>query len=1415
MRLRLGSLLAILASGALLWTTTALAQEEQTEEEEEEQVEAETADDAADDDEAMDNMIITGSYIRRDNFDTPSPIDIITELDIELAGTPDLGDIIFDQTYQVGVNANAAPFEHPTGRADDQSVQRGVEVWANIRGLGTRATMTMMDSHRVPANVQGYGPGTRRSGSDVNSLYPGIAIGRVETILDGASALYGSEAVSGVVNVIPQKNFDGFRANYSSQQAIEGGAPSKSFELLAGAQSEKSSAIFAMAIRDVDRMEATERPQFIISSAGWTGQLLPTWSETGSSNPGDWRVPFRGSNGELVPWTPSGWAQFPTSTPPPGWIATSGPWYLYPEGEPIRLVVDDYDNDGLPDVEEFGYAGTVIEDTQGRMKVLRRVDPGCGYDFGAGYNSLEGERFAAGSVSAAGGLGYTDTTRKGNFLNEYLTGNVWGRETRTTGDEAGSHGSEYDCRRVTTDFQDMQTPQDREQGMAFFEHRFNDYVSFHGEVTISRLESRGRQNDWFGIDEWQGAAGEDTLSPFIPYAIGSNPGNPFRAFADGSNTCDLLPNLPGCDEFTNGRWYTYVDDNGTPDNPADDVTRTIDRHSETELSYIDANGNGVYDYLQEAGEWLVFAQDINGDGLPDRDVNGDGIAQDSELNNREAQHSAQNRVILLPLDSDVDGDGIPDRFDPDSHGTIGVRLFEDVRLDQLAAHPKQPYVHESYPWLNGDMSFDHRAQLSDMRLRLGATIEIPDTEWYINADWVWALNKRENDWLEPIWHWAVNSFRCSGGRDGQQCFNPFSTSWLASDPESGELLPQWRDKDDPAWNTTLETRNAGIIPRADQRLVGFVLVDVIASNSNLFNLWYNDAPVGFAIGMHHRIESEEYRPNQVGAASLGSSIVSFQYTEEQTDAVFTEFRWPLISHPRWGEMEVQTALRYAEFTGRGSLAATGEVANFDVTIPKFAMSYTPTRNLSWRFSRTEGFVLPGMFQLFNVTDGEYSSQETVRDYICDNLPELPMCSGVGPGGAVPDVTVIPESANRNLSAEISALWNTGLTFRMFDDDFTMDIDYTDVAFEGRVERIGVGAVVNQNEAGFEQFIKDRCGNDTLVDYDNQNKYPIDQYPNIPRNPLDYVAQTPLSEQQCRLEAANEWIAQETTVTGGVIIREDGRLVQASNAWINQGEYRTRTLIAQGGYSFEGAEIPFIGGDYGNFNMSFSMTKMLELSLTRFAADSGHGYAGLKVDGVGNRNATNFWAGSELGTPLPPTPEYRINLGLRWFTGPHTAQLSMRWHDSITDVSPGYDEITEWTKCRLRPDGSYTRNNGDQCSENEYLTDPNGWNNNEFSGMAVFNVDDTDDIPNFVWTEKEACIDQDRNPYCEIPAAAYWDFSYTYNRTNFMGMSSFSINVSIRNLFDYYPTPIPSGVGFEAYVDNGMGRLGFARVSMSL
>ena len=483
----------------------------------------------------------------------------------------------------------------------------------------------------------------------------------------------------------------------------------------------------------------------------------------------------------------------------------------------------------------FNESGSLTGDNQGRVAARRTVDPGCGYPFGAGHDDIpqlsaidpngDNPNLTFDKDRPAAGLGYADHNKPGNFLNGFMTGDLRGL-SRWEGSEGDWAGNRDDCRVSIGDWQDIREERDQQNGMAYFQHELNDYVKVRGEIVASSLDYNTRDLPG-SLDEWDGRS---LYGNNVPIVVGSNPGNPFRAFADGTGF---------------GGW-----------NPAWNTVNTLD--------YWDANGNGRYDYLQEPGEFLVFAQDANGDGIPDRDVDGDGMADP------DAQRRPEFRVLLPAiyadadgdgqLDSfaDADGDGVPDRFDPDA----GVRLFEDVKLMEMTISPKQPYGN-TIDWLNDDMTYSRRRQIDNLRIRLGTEISIPDTEWIVDLDWIWATSKREEDYAEPVWPWAVASMRCQGGQFADQCWNPFSTAWLDSD-EDGQILPAWRDPDHPAANTELEHRNAGVLLRHDQRNLGMYIVDATISNNSLFNLWYNDAPVGFAAGVHWRIGERGIPPEPAG-----------------------------------------------------------------------------------------------------------------------------------------------------------------------------------------------------------------------------------------------------------------------------------------------------------------------------------------------------------------------------------------------------------------------------------------------------------------------------------------------------------------------------------------------------------------------
>ena len=1380
----------------------------------------------------VEEMVVTGSHIRRDNFDLPSPMDTIGELDLQLSGTPDIGDVIFDQTYQIGVNANTNTSE--IGGADgqgggegwNQSVNRpdgpqGGETYANLRGVGTRATMTLMDGHRVPTNVNGYGPNTRRTGADLGSMYPNIAIQRIDNILDGASALYGAEAVSGVVNMVPRKNFEGLMINYEIQQPLEDGEPKTNISLMAGAQGDRTSVIFALEINDADSMGQTARPDYIQNSAGWTGQLLPTYGERGTGLPGDWRVPLRNNNGELY---------LPAQTNPDWYEANAQ--HSTALGADIHEVYNNINllnADNIPSL--LSKDGSLIpqegaapfssswrfpqyprdfSDNTDSFRTLHLHDPGCNNDFGAGFNDLgPAPELNTLNPNDGGGarpepytlraLGQNDTRREGNFLNGFLTGDWRGQETRTRGTEVNqAFGS--DCRYTFADLTDISERRDQEKGMAYFEHEFNDYVTVRGEAVFSRLDYSTRT---FApsIDEWP--TGVRRYDHTQPIAIGSLPGNPFRSFADDSNVCDvpqMAAAIAACATYVPGHIRDANDTQAAEDWGYVLTGPVLVSHGT--LDYQDVNNDGRYNYLQEPGEWLIFAQDANGDGLPDRDFNGDGIADMAELMDRQGQTNPLHRVVLLSQTADSDGDGVPDRFDPDMDGVDsngdgvldtftsgGMRLFDDVLMGDsgvgihgyIGAFPKQPYVHESYPWLNKDMSLDDRRLQENVRLRLGTTVSIPDTDWLLDVDWIWNNSRREWISLDPAWPLTVDSLRCQGGPNGDSCWNPFSTAWLSQDPETGLMMPSqsqsWRSKDDPAWNTSTETRHAGLSPRHVQRDVGMVMLDLNVSNSSVFNLWYNDTPVGVAVGLHMRTEDEEFRPDQLGAAGIGSDRVDFQGSSEEVTAGFMEVNVQPLSSDTWGEMEIQAAVRYTEYDINASFGAAGQSVGFDVTIPKLAIRYQPTDWLAVRGSITEGFVPPGSYQLFASSPGDVVF-ETQADYICDIMPELGSCTGaLGAGGGIPGVAVRENASNRGLDAETSDLWNAGFSLSLLNGDFVFDADYTNVVFNGRVERMGAGIILGQNSGPFETYAAAQCPG-TLLNFDDENAGNI--------TVDDFVAQTSASELQCRASAAATFIAEQEAGLGGASILRDGngRLTGVDEGWLNQGESRVRSIVYNSRYRFDASDIPFLDLDdnLGSFMFRVSATQMLEMSLMRYAPGSGHAFEGIRVDGLGNRNSAAFWRPyNALFSPLPPTPDWRANANLRWFMGNHTAQVGVRWHAGITDVIASWSEIVD----RFGPPHS---------ANNPHLEHDHG-------------MDTTN------WTEANACTDQDRNPYCKIPARAYWDVSYTYQAPDLFGFGYVAANVAIRNIFESNPDPFPSGVGYESYLDSIMGRQLYTRITV--
>jgi iron complex outermembrane receptor protein len=138
-------------------------------------------------------IVITGSRIRRDTFSSPQPLSVVSAESIRDAGTISIGNILLEQP-----NINPAT----NSQNSSGTLFLAGQTRADIRGLGPTRTLVLMDGRRLPFS-DASSPAV-----DLNTI-PSLMVKSIETIAGGASAVYGSEAISGVVNFIMKKEQDG------------------------------------------------------------------------------------------------------------------------------------------------------------------------------------------------------------------------------------------------------------------------------------------------------------------------------------------------------------------------------------------------------------------------------------------------------------------------------------------------------------------------------------------------------------------------------------------------------------------------------------------------------------------------------------------------------------------------------------------------------------------------------------------------------------------------------------------------------------------------------------------------------------------------------------------------------------------------------------------------------------------------------------------------------------------------------------------------------------------------------------------------------------------------------------------------------------------------------------------------------
>ncbi|MDE2303787.1 MAG: TonB-dependent receptor [Sphingomonadales bacterium] len=166
-------------------------------------------------------IIVTGSAIKRTDYETPSPVDVLSSTDLANTGLTTTASILTDLT------ANGAG----TLSNNNSEAFAGGAAGVALRGLSVGDTLVLVDGHRLsPYPLSDDG---ERQFTDVQSIPLG-AIESVEVLKDGASTRYGSDAIAGVVNIKLKKQIVGLEAQVDAGTSQHGGGTYKHFEVSAG-----------------------------------------------------------------------------------------------------------------------------------------------------------------------------------------------------------------------------------------------------------------------------------------------------------------------------------------------------------------------------------------------------------------------------------------------------------------------------------------------------------------------------------------------------------------------------------------------------------------------------------------------------------------------------------------------------------------------------------------------------------------------------------------------------------------------------------------------------------------------------------------------------------------------------------------------------------------------------------------------------------------------------------------------------------------------------------------------------------------------------------------------------------------------------------------------------------------------------
>ncbi len=187
-----------------------------------------------------DEIVVTGTRIRRTDFNSPNSVATLTAEDIDALGLLSVSDMLMEMTSNVASESLET--------SGDSSFFVGATL-ANLRGLnpsfGATRTLTLVDGRRVP--------GTTNGGAVDLGMVPSVLVGRMETVTGGASATYGSDAIAGVVNIVLNREIEGTRVRMDYGQFDAGDGKQYTFSIANGTRVMNGRGHFTIGFEHDDR----------------------------------------------------------------------------------------------------------------------------------------------------------------------------------------------------------------------------------------------------------------------------------------------------------------------------------------------------------------------------------------------------------------------------------------------------------------------------------------------------------------------------------------------------------------------------------------------------------------------------------------------------------------------------------------------------------------------------------------------------------------------------------------------------------------------------------------------------------------------------------------------------------------------------------------------------------------------------------------------------------------------------------------------------------------------------------------------------------------------------------------------------------------------------------------------------------